>query len=203
MSALKENRFPLLKFDVIAKEDREKTIERGMLQHKEVNVVYIKQIGEKDESVRDADEWIAQLKEQASRNDERAPREWYEFALKMYERHKAGHEVLHEGFQVREWAILSPSQVKNLHGMDTFTVEQIAGWNDNAIGMYGIGGRELRDKAKEWLKSGDEKAEQIIALRVENKKLSENLENLMSQLNDLKARFDEDEKKPRGRPRAE
>lgn len=202
MITMKNEQFPMIKFAVEAREDREKTIEVGRLQHKDVDVVYIRQIGEKDEIVRDAEPWLAQLEAQtrASYGDSpRTSQAWYEFAKNAFEKHKKGHSIVHEGFMVSEWPILKPGQVKNLHAMDTYTVEQIANWTESAIAMYGMGARELREKAKLWLDSADSKAEKIQALSIENKELKESLNKLLDEVKQLRDEVREDKPK-RGRP---
>ena len=202
---LQQDKCPAIRFGKVAVENRNKTIELGRLYTEDRDVVYVKQIGEKDEIERDAKEWLAQLRDRAygsNGNPPSIPVDWYERAVKLYENFQRGFADQPDGFPVREWAILTPAQVANLHAMQTFTIEQVAGWNENAIAMYGIGGRELRDKAKLWLASGDVKAEQISALQVENESLKARLDKITRELEDLKA-SSSDDRPQRGRPRKE
>lgn len=202
--AIKKEQFPLIKFDKVAVEDRDKTLDAGRRITKDVDMVFIKQIGEKDETMRNAEEWVKQLYEKANGangNRPSIPMEWYEFAKKAYENWQKGYDAPREGTPVREWPILTPAQVQNLHSMNTYTVEEIAKWTENAVVMYGMGGRELRDKARLWLESGDAKAEQIQALQVENKSLKQKLEELADQVRALQDGAKEEKKL--GRPRKE
>lgn len=207
MLDIKKDQFPLIKFDTVARENRNKSIEAGRLVHDDVDVVYIKQIGEKDENERVATEWLEQLRAQSMGGNGQNPRvsvEWYEFAKKRYDNYKAGLANRPDGFLVKEWPILTPSQVKNLHAMETFTVEEIAAWTEQGMGMYGMGGRELREKAKLWLASGDAKAEQIGALQAESKSKDEQIKkqgDLIAQLSERLAALEEDRPK-RGRKEA-
>lgn len=188
--SIKKEQFPLIKFDKVAVEDRDATIKAGRRITKDVDMVFIKQIGEKDETMRNAEEWVKQLYEKAmggNGNRPSIPMEWYEFANKSYENWKKGYEAPRTGTPVREWPILTPAQIQNLHSMNTYTVEEIAAWTENAVVMYGMGGRELRDKARLWLESGDAKAEQISALQVENKALKNQVEELAGQIKELMA----------------
>jgi hypothetical protein len=194
---MKQEQFPLIKFDKVAVEDRNATIEAGRRITKDVDMVFIKQIGEKDETMRNAEEWVKQLQEKAmggNGNRPSIPMEWYEFAKKSYENWQKGYEAPREGTPVREWPILTPAQIQNLHSMNTYTVEEISTWNENAVVMYGMGGRELRDKARLWLESGDAKAEQIAALQVENKSLKDKLQDLADQVLALQESAKEDKK---------
>jgi hypothetical protein len=201
---MKQEQFPLIKFDKVAVEDRNATIEAGRRITKDVDMVFIKQIGEKDETMRNAQEWINQLYDKAmgsNGNRPSIPMEWYEFAKKSYDNWQKGYEAPRTGTPVREWPILTPAQIQNLHSMNTFTVEEISTWTENAVVMYGMGGRELRDKARLWLESGDAKAEQIQALQVENKSLKQKMEELADQVRALQEGAKEEKKL--GRPRKE
>lgn len=202
---LNEAKAPAIRFLKVAREDRNKTIEMGRMVTYDVDMVYVKQIGEKDEVECIAKDWIAKLRGKAigiNGIPPSIPMEWVDRAERLYENWQKGYETPEEGYPVRNWPILTPAQVTNLHAMSTFTVEQIASWNESAIGMYGVGGRDLRDKAKLWLDSGDAKAEQIQALQVENDSLKTQLAGLIDEFKALKKEVQED-KPQRGRPRAD
>lgn len=192
---LHQAKAPAIRFGKVAKENRNKTIEMGRLVTEDVDMVYVKQIGEKDEVERVAREWIDQLKSQAiGRNGmpPSIPMEWADKAETLYANWLKGHETPEDGYPVRNWPILTPSQVTNLHAMNTYTVEQVSMWNESAIGMYGVGGRDLRDKAKLWLESGDAKAEQIQALQVENDDLKNKLSSLFDEVKAMRAEMQAD-----------
>lgn len=200
--SLAEAKAPAIRFGKVAKENRNRTIELGRLVTEDVDMVYVKQIGEKDETECIATEWIEKLRIKGMGANGMAPSvpmAWVERADMLYSNWKKGFETPIDGFPVREWPILTPAQVVNLHAMSTFTIEQIAGWTEQAIGMYGVGGRDLREKAKLWLESGDAKAEQIQALQVENNTLKEQLSSLIDEFKALKKEVQED-KPQRGRP---
>jgi hypothetical protein len=200
-----QEKAPAVRFGKVAKEDRNETIKLGRLVTKDIDMVYVKQIGEKDETERVATEWIAQMRLKATGANgmpPSIPMEWVDRLDTLYSNWQKGYETPEEGYPVRNWPILTPAQVTNLHAMSTFTVEQIKAWNESAIGMYGVGGRDLRDKAKLWLESGDAKAEQIQALQVENDTLKTKLSSLIEEFMALKKEVQED-KPQRGRPKAE
>lgn len=202
---LLQDKCPAIRFAKVARENRNKSIELGRLYTDDVDMVYVKQIGEKDEVERDAKEWLEQLRNRAygfNGNPPSVPVEWYERGNKLYENFQKGFADQPDGAPVREWAVLTPSQVTNLHTMQTYTIEQVAGWTENAMAMYGMGGRELREKAKLWLSSADAKAEQIAALKVENNTLKDQLAKLSADVQALRNEVNED-KPQRGRPRKE
>lgn len=200
--SLQQDRAPVIRFGKVAVEDRNKSIEAGRRITHDVDMVFIKQIGEKDETERNALEWLASMDQKANGyngNPPSIPIEWASKFRQFYENWKKGYEVPVEGFPVREWPVLTPAQVANMHAMSTFTVEQVSEWGESAIGMFGIGARELRDKARLWLQSGDDKAEKLQALQVENTSLKEKLSALIDEFQALKKEVQED-KPTRGRP---
>lgn len=202
---LQQDKCPAIRFAKGYVEDRTESIKQGRFVPKEVNMVYVKQIGDKDETERVAEEWIDQLRDRAygsNGNPPQIPVEWYDRAQRLFENFKKGFENQPEGFPVREWPVLTPAQVANMHSMETYTVEQVAGWTEQALARFGMGGRELKAKAQLWLQSGDTKAEQISALQVENTALKEQLAKLAKDLEALKTEVAEDKPK-RGRPRNE
>lgn len=202
---LQQDKCPAIRFGKGYVEDRNASIEQGRFVPKEVNVVFVKQIGDKDETERVAEEWLAQMRDRAygsNGNPPTIPVEWYERAERLFDNFKKGFENQPDGFPVREWPVLTPAQVANMHSMETYTVEQVAGWSETAIVRFGMGGRELKAKAQTWLTSGDSKAEQLQALKVENESLKTQIDKLAADMEKLRSELSEDRPK-RGRPRQE
>ncbi len=52
------------------------------------------------------------------------------------------------GWRLKEWPVVSASQVKTLEYLEIHTVEQLAGLSDTQVQKIGMGGMELRAKAK-------------------------------------------------------
>lgn len=201
VALMQNDKCPAVRFGKMAVEDRNATIEAGRLITKDVDIAYIRQIGEKDEVEMNADKWIASMRLDAFGGNGREasiPMEWLERGEKLLENYRKGYADQPEGFPVREWPMLTPAQVANLHSMQTFTVEAISQWNENAMAMWGMGGRELREKARTWLASGDQKAEQLAAQKVEIETLKAQVQKLVETMNAMQ---NDDEDKPRrGRP---
>lgn len=81
----------------------------------------------------------------------RWPREWAAYQNKE--------EVPVEGTILTEWPQISRAQALTLEGMHVKTVEQLAEINDQAISNMGMGFRDLKNKAREFVKyrSGEAK----------------------------------------------
>src|SRR6478609_8134645 len=52
------------------------------------------------------------------------------------------------GWLLKEWPVISASQVKTFEYLNCHTVEQLAGLSDSQVQKFGMGGMELRAKAK-------------------------------------------------------
>jgi hypothetical protein len=55
---------------------------------------------------------------------------------------------------IEEWPVLNPRQVSELQGVNIYTIEALAGLSDGNLHNV-VEGRELREKAKRWLKAKD------------------------------------------------
>lgn len=185
---------PYVQFKQVAIEDRNLSIENGRRITKNVNMAFIQQVGQRDQVERIAEEWLDQLKRQCY--EEIQPAEFYVHFKKKYEDWKAGIETPEHGTPITEWPVLSPAQVENLRSIHSYTVESIAQWGEEALNRYGMGGRELREKAKAWLESGDKNAEKLLAVEAENRSLKDMIEKLAAKVAAL-----EDDKPKAGRPR--
>jgi len=181
-------------------EVRDATISAGSLKFVDVTYVRINTPGDNLSCPeKKAESYIAQLDAQSSGVNPRMPREFYDLVVRKYEAHKAGKSPSHEGYLVTMWAAIGPSEVKNLHSMNTYTVEQISDWNDEAMRNYGANGRQLRDKARLFLESSDQKTQQITVLAEENKALKNVVDKMQEQIKELQAQMSEDRPKV-GRP---
>lgn len=69
----------------------------------------------------------------------------------QYEAFKAGREPSHDGLPLTEWPVLTKAAALNLRNSRIFTVEQLASVTDPNLDSLGLGGRELRDKAKAYI----------------------------------------------------
>ncbi len=67
-----------------------------------------------------------------------------------YKRFKDGHEMAANGTPLEMWPILKPAQVRELKGINLFTVEHVAGMNDHACQRM-MGGQRIRELAKAFL----------------------------------------------------
>jgi hypothetical protein len=94
-----------------------------------------------------------------------------------WERFKAQQEPAHNGTPLEEWPQIRKAQVFELKALHIHTVEQLASVPDSTLHNVGMGGRELRDKAKAWLDRAADGAglsqvmSRLAALEAENEAL--------------------------------
>lgn len=107
---------------------------------------------------------------------------------KEYEAFKRGLEPVEDGAPLAEWPPLTPAQVANFASINIRTVEQLAGVNDNNLQALGMGGRQIREKARNWLEQA-KGGEPLARVEAENEQLRQDLETVKAQLADVVSRL--------------
>ena len=187
---------PFIEFKRVATHDKQASVAAGYRKTKDVDMAYIMQAGSKDVFEKEAEAWLESIKRKGLEGAADAfPQEWIDSFHKKFEAWKAGQEPPLDGTSVKEWALLSPSQAENFITLRMLTIEDVAAMNEEAMNRYGMGGRELRDKARDWLK-GREVAESVSK---ENEELKAQLATMQAQLAELLEKSADDKPK-RGRP---
>jgi hypothetical protein len=183
-----KNRPPYVMFEVRAIEDRNASIEAGHYVARDVDFALITPQGSKDQIELIVHEWF-QMLEQEVRSD-RFPLEWLSSYKSAYKHWKEGQEIPLEGFPIVNWPVLSPAQVQIFLGIGIRTIEDVAVMNEEAIQHIGMGGRNLKQRAEEWLKTaGSEQSrnsEKLVALQQENEQLKENIKQIQVEFQNLK-----------------
>lgn len=120
-----------------------------------------------------------------------------------YQAFKQGLVAPTTGTPLKEWPILTPAQVDELKYLNFLTVESVAEMSDAAMQSIGMGGRELKNKAKAWLASALKGAtsQKLVA---ENERLSGEVDMLKDQLKAMNTAIEElkkEEPKPKRKRR--
>jgi len=163
---------PFCRFEVRAVEDRTASLEKKCYQTKDVIFALITPSGSKDVVEKVADEWFEQM-EQFVREERFDPR-WLEYYKSQFRAFKDGQAPVVDGTSIKLWKTLSPSQMTNLQSLGFRTVEDVAQANEEGISRMGIGGRQLRDQARQLLeeqKSDDQLREQLAKQQAELEEL--------------------------------
>lgn len=181
---------PYFRFRRDGREDRAASIEAGHYIAKDVDVVLITPRGSKDCIERDVAEYLPYLQQQVRAG--RFEQSWLNDFKASYAAWQEGLEIPESGFPLRNWPLLSPSQLSTLLNVQVRTVEDLAEANEEILARIGMGGRVLKEKAKGWLAAGQDSgklAERITALETSlqsaierNKLLEEKLAATAAQL---------------------
>lgn len=148
-----EERPPYVRFEQRAVEDRQATLEAGMVQYKDVDYVLVTPAGTHDVHEEKAENW---LKKQAKNaKDGRIPDSHYRHYEQMYERYKEGLELPENGIPIKNWPMITPAQVQQILQANIRTVEDLAAAPEEALVRMGMGARALKQKAEAYLQSGD------------------------------------------------
>ena len=157
----------------------------GHNQYKNKIMAYITSAGSKDEVVKVADEWIAQLRE---KGQTRGPfdsaaneyEQWYERFSKLLQNYKDGKGLDHDGTPIRASLAFSPAEVAQCEEVKIFTLESLAVCSEEALSRMGMGGRVLKQKASKILETqeGGKLAEENAALKLKLEELTAKVERL-------------------------
>lgn len=118
-----------------------------------------------------------------------------------YDAFKRGMEPTTEGTPLEEWSAITASTALNLRAHNIKTVEQLAGVSDAVLQDVGIGGRDMRERARNFLETAKGNAP-VEALQAALTRAQDETTDLRRQLGELAARLDaqEDKKRGPGRP---
>lgn len=104
-----------------------------------------------------------------------------------YAQFKAGNENPIVGTPLEQWPVLSASKVAELKAMNIRTVEDLSALTDSQIQNIGMGGRELVAQASAFIDAAKGNAG-LEKLAAENSRLSDEVEMLKKQIQDLGAK---------------
>lgn len=182
-----QNRPPFVMFETQAVKDPIATEAAGIIQYKNVDYALITPSGSKDQVVKIAVEWLAQIRKQAL--DGIYDPDWVKHFTLRYEEFKKGNEMPENGTPLKMWPAITPADIAVLHAARIFTVEDLAVLPDSGFQVVGMGARALRDKAVAWLGAGDKgkTAEQIAKLTADVANLMQRLEAEFEKRKELEA----------------
>ena len=130
---------------------------------------------------------------------QRWPREWAKY--------EAGQQAAVTGTPLTALSWLMPSQVKSLEAVGILTVEHLAGVSDGNLKNLGMGGRDMRERARNFLKVAEDQShvtrlsDENQALKDQVELLKEDLAHLQKQFADMQAEQSAEKPAPRKRKR--
>jgi hypothetical protein len=181
---IQQPKLPYVRFTCEAVESKDVD---GHVQYKNKYWANIVPAGGKDEVVKDADEWVASLREKGTTRgpfDSAANeyRVWFEHFGDALKRYKAGEELAVTGTPLRAILAFTKAEVAQAESARIYSLEDLSTCNEEGLRYIGIGGRALKDKAVQLLASrGDNRlAEENSALRVKVEQLEARIEQFIA-----------------------
>lgn len=166
----REARPAFVTFERVAVEDKAASLKAGHYVAKDVDYALITPSYSKDVMKHKVSTWFPQL--EIDLKNGRIPESWVNTYKKQYEAFKNGQELPLEGTPIKGWGVISPAQQETLIKMRVLTVESLAEMNDEGVKRVGMGGLELKHKAKAWLSQLKDKGAATIEIADLKQKLS-------------------------------
>lgn len=181
---IQQPRLPYVQFRVEALEVKD---EDGHITYKNKYWADVVPAGGKDIVVKDAEEWISQLR---NKGETRGPfdanaseyRVWHEHFSKLFAQYKAGEEMTVSGTPLRAILAFTKAEIAQAEGVRIYSLENLAAANEEEMRNMGIGARAMKDKATQLLssKGANHLAEENSALRVKLEALEARIEDMVA-----------------------
>lgn len=188
-----QERPPFVIFELRAVEDRQASIKAGHAVYTDVPFALVTPMGSKDQVEFVAEDWLKMLADEV-RNG-RFPQTWLEGFKLSFKGWQEGVEVPPNGTAIRNWPPATPAEVKMLQDLKILTVEDLANANESLLTAIGIGGRQLRERARAWLTvaAAGAPAEELSAMKKELEEKDARIKELTDQVTKLKAQSKQSE----------
>lgn len=184
---------PYVVFETRAEEDRDASFASGSAVMKDVDYALITPMGSKDRVERVVGEWLTML--EVSAKDGRVPPTWPFNFREAYNAWKSDNALPEEGTPIKNWAYLSPAQIKNLLNWHVTTIEKLSKANEETVKRLGMGGNALVAAAKDYLENNKDTNKAVAELNMlraatarltaENTEMAAKMERIMLQLKAL------------------
>ncbi len=181
------DRPPYVQWETRAIEDRSASLAAGHYVAKDVDYAVIMRPGSRDKLEKEAIVWLSELRAKDQKNE--IPPTWFPAFQASFKAWKDGEEEPVNGTSVKLFPVLTPSQLKTLQSAGIKTIEDLAQIPDQDLGILGIGGLNLKLKARAWLEQAVDKgklAEENASLKTQMTQMQEQLNFLTSELGKLK-----------------
>jgi len=183
-----EDRPAYVRFEKRAVQDKEASLKEGHYVSRDENWILVTPPYSKDCFEEKVDTFFAKKEMDVKTN--RIPSRHLEMWKRSYESWEKGQEMPVDGTPIRDWNALSPAQCENIIRAGCKTIEDLAQINDEGLRRLGMGGQDLKVKAKSWLQAGKDHTpliNEVSGLRKENDQLKGSLEALQAQVSKLLA----------------
>lgn len=160
----------------------------GVPVFKDVELVTVRQPGGVDSIIYEVGKWLREVIP-AELNSGRLHPDIAEYYRKSAKRFRDGQEIPIEGTPIKNWPVLTPAQIETVLSIHVRTVEELANLPDDGVRRLGMGGVDLKNKAKAWLAAASDKGKlthEMAALQKKADLQESTIATLQAQLDELK-----------------
>lgn len=144
---------PLVQFETRAIIDHQAKEEAGRMVYKNVVYAMVTTEGGKNVFEDEVENWLNRQRENADKG--RIPYSHLEYFEKAYDRFLKGQEMVLNGTDLKMWPVIDPARLKICQQAGVYTVEGLSEANEDTLKRIGMGARDLKQMAKDWLSQGD------------------------------------------------
>jgi hypothetical protein len=180
----REERPAMVKFEKRPVEDKKASREAGFVVYKDVDFVKVVPPYSKECFENKAESWFDNVEKNVRIG--RTPPEWRDHWRQSYESWKKGEAAPLNGTSVKNWPAITPAQCKTILNANIHTIEDLALVNDEGARRLGMGGLELKNKAKAYVQAIKDTG----PLVMENAALKKEVENQNATINNLSEKVD-------------
>lgn len=184
----REERPAYVRFEKRAVEDKPESLKQGKVVYKDVIFVLVTPPYSKDCFEQKVELWFDSV-EQNVRNN-RTPKKWLDMWRSQYEQWLKGEEAPVNGTSIKNWSAITPAQVKTILRAGIYTIEDLALANDEGVRRLGMGGVDLKNKARAYVQASKDTGPLVMenaALKKENDQLMVSLKSLEEKLLQVKS----------------
>lgn len=174
--AEQNQRPPIVTFEQREVEDRDESRRAGYKKYKTVDYAIVTPSGSRDRLENLVEDWLPRLQQNTDAG--RWPQSWMQQIEEKYKAWKQGLDLPEDGTPIRMWPAASPTEVRQILGANIRTVEDLAMCNEEGIKLMGMGGRMLKQRAEQYLKT----ASNIGRVAEENNHLKQQVTDLQERL---------------------
>lgn len=145
-----------------------------------------------------ASPWIITLKDRL--NNGKITQNYYQHCIRSFEAWKETGDIPVDGYPVIEWKMISAAQQERLLAIGLNSVEKVSEMTEDGMESYGMGARDLKKKAVEYLLAGTDQsksAARIISLETKADNDREEMSRLQQKLAELTSKFEAQQGEPK------
>jgi len=187
----REERPAMVRFEKRPIEDKQASREAGQIIYKDVDFVLVTPPYSKDLFEHKVTVWFDNV-EKNVRSGRTHP-EWRDYWHRCYENWKKGEETPLDGTSVKNWSAITPAQCKTLLTANILTIEALAMANDEGTRRLGMGGVDLKNKARAYVQAAKDTGPLVMENAALKKQVSQHeatIDNLSEKMEILGQRLE-------------